>query len=301
LLSLNTATLLVGFNRPELIEKRLKEISKFPNLKLFISVDGPRNNSSDKKSNDEILKIIEKWKAKINVHEIIHKQNIGLAINITSAIHGILKDYENIFVIEDDVSVSNETYNAIINLRNCVRTDVATIGGFGFTNGQFINPKIILKNKFRETPYFSAWGWCINRHNFSNYELDLSTKKIEKELADSKTWYKLDTKEKEVWKRRFNKVVQDPLYTWDFQMQFMSFKFEKTHLLPLFRMIENEGFNDDRGTNIKGRRPKWYIGEGSNFNISPNLYTENKIIRKIWIWLDRCTWVGTKKITKRSR
>lgn len=299
MLDSDTATLLVGFNRPELIEKRLNEISSIPNLKLFITIDGPRKKTNDALSNNEILSIIDKWKAKIDITEIIHKENIGLALNITNAIENILKDNESIFVIEDDVSVSKQAYNAILQMQKFTHSNVATIGGFGFTNGKFLNSKISMKNGFRETPYFSAWGWCINRNNFSNYQLDLSNKKIEKELKDSKIWNMLSYQEKEIWKRRFNKVKQDPLYTWDFQMQFMSFKFEKTHRLPLFRMIENEGFDDPRGTNIKGRRPKWYIGKSSNLNISPNLYLENRIVRNIWIWLDRHTWIGTKKIRKK--
>ena len=301
MLNSNTATLLVGFNRPELIEKRLKEIFEYPNLKLFITIDGPRKKSNDGLNNNEILSIIDKWKAKIDITEIIHKENIGLALNITRAIHNILKDNENIFVIEDDVSVTKQAYNAILDMQKLAQLNIATIGGFGFVNDSFLNSKLRFNNAFRETPYFSAWGWCINRHNFSNYELDLSTKKIERELAESKTWNLLDYKEKEIWKSRFKKVVQNPLYTWDFQMQFMSFKYEKMHYLPLFRIVENEGFNDDRGTNTKGRRPKWYIGNSSNVSMSPHLFTKNIIIRKTWIWLDRYTWIGTKKIKKKKK
>jgi hypothetical protein len=81
----------------------------------------------------------------------------------------------------------------------------------------------------------------------------------------------------------------------------MSFKYEKMHYLPLFRIVENEGFNDNRGTNIKGRRPKWYIGSSSNVSMSHHLFTKNIIIRKTWIWLDRYTWIGTKKIKKKRR
>ena len=241
MLNLGTATLLVGFNRPELIEKRLAEISKFSNLKLYISIDGPRKKSNDAKANNEILKIIEKWKTKLDIVEIIHKKNIGLALNITSSIENVLESNESIFVIEDDVSVSKQAYNAILRMQKLAHSNVATIGGFGFTNGKFLNSKLSMKNAFRETPYFSAWGWCIDRNTFSNYVLDLSSIKIAKELRDSKIWNMLDAREREIWIRRFDRVLKDPFHTWDLQMQFMSFKYEKTHYLPLFRIIENEG------------------------------------------------------------
>jgi len=295
-LNLGTATLLVGFNRPELIEKRLAEISKFSNLKLYISIDGPRKKSNDAKNNNEILKIIEKWKTKLDIVEIIHKKNIGLALNITSSIEKVLESNESIFVIEDDVSVSNEAYESIICAKNFANPKNATVGGFGFINRPLLNARLGLKNQFRETPYFSAWGWCIDRNTFSNYVLDLSSIKIAKELRDSKIWNMLDAREREIWICRFDRVLKDPFYTWDLQMQFMSFKFEKMHYLPLFRIIENEGFNDPRGTHIKGRKPRWYIGDNSILKMSPNLYTEIRVIKKLWIWLDRYTWVQTRKI-----
>jgi hypothetical protein len=298
MLNLGTATLLVGFNRPELIEKRLAEISKFSNLKLYISIDGPRKKSNDAKANNEILKIIEKWKTKLDIVEIIHKKNIGLALNITSSIENVLESNESIFVIEDDVSVSKQAYNAILRMQKLAHSNVATIGGFGFTNGKFLNSKLSMKNAFRETPYFSAWGWCIDRNTFSNYVLDLSSIKIAKELRDSKIWNMLDAREREIWIRRFDRVLKDPFYTWDLQMQFMSFKYEKTHYLPLFRIIENEGFNDHRGTHIKGQKPKWYIGNSLSLDMSSKLYTKNHLINNMWIWADRYTWAGTRKIRK---
>jgi len=152
LLNSNTATLLVGFNRPELIEKRLKEISEYPNLKLFITIDGPRKKSNDGLNNNEILSIIDKWKAKIDITEIIHKENIGLALNITRAIHNILKDNENIFVIEDDVSVTKQAYNVILDMQKLAQLNIATIGGFGFVNDSFLKSKLRFKNAYRETP-----------------------------------------------------------------------------------------------------------------------------------------------------
>ena len=210
-----------------------------------------------------------------------------------------MESNENIFVIEDDVSVPKEAYESVVKAKNLVNSKIATVGGFGFINRPFSNSRLGFKNLFRETPYFSAWGWSIDRNNFSNYVLDLGSIKIAKELRDSKIWNTLEADEREIWIRRFDRVLKDPLYTWDLQMQFMSFKFEMTHYLPLFRIIENEGFNDPKGIHIKGRKPRWYIGNNSILEMSPNLYTEIRVIKKLWIWLDRYTWVGTRKIDKK--
>lgn len=301
MLDLDTATLLVGFNRPELLEKRLREISEFPNLTLFVTIDGPRIKSNDNESNEEILKILERWEKKLNITSIIHKENIGLALNITTAIENILQIHERVFVIEDDVSVTKDAYKAIVEMQFGAKTNIATVGGFGFLSPLSKIKKFGLRNYFRSTPYFSAWGWCIDRANWQNYQLDLSNIDLERDLNDSKLWKSLSVQERLIWRRRFGKVIKNPMYTWDFQMQFMTFKFDKLHHLPYFRIIDNEGFNDVRGTNIKGRIPNWYRGEKPHIDIENTIRVKNGIMGKIWITMDKFTWVGIRKIKYRRK
>ena len=105
----------------------------------------------------------------------------------------------------------------------------------------------------------------------------------------------MSAQERLIWKRRFGKVIQNPMSTWDFQMQFMSFKFDKLHYLPYFRIIDNEGFNDVRGTNITGRIPNWYLGKKPHIDIVNSLRVKDGIMGKAWIIMDKCTWIGTKK------
>jgi hypothetical protein len=51
-------------------------------------------------------------------------------------------------------------------------------------------------------------------------------------------------------------------------MQFLSFKMDYEHVLPIFRISDNEGFSDARSTNTKATRPRW-MGSGTSVSNSP--------------------------------
>ena len=151
-----------------------------------------------------------------------------------------------------------------------------------------------MKNAFRETPYFSAWGWCIDRNTFSNYVLDLSSIKIAKELRDSKIWNMLDAREREIWIRRFDRVLKDPFYTWDLQMQFSSFINDFTNFAPLYRFTDNEGFNDERATHTKEPKPKWMNNKSKNEQYIDRI--AGKLINKLFNTIDQLTIIGDSKL-----
>jgi hypothetical protein len=97
----------------------------------------------------------------------------------------------------------------------------------------------------------------VGRHTWSKYEQFLPHGDLDAELSKSQSWALLTPIQKTTWLTRFEKVRSYPKLTWDYQMQFMTFKYDLTHHLPLFRICENTGFNDLRSTNTVNRKPKW--------------------------------------------
>ena len=107
----NIPILLIGFNRPKLIVKRLEELSAFSNLTLIISIDGGAGKDVENEMN-RILQQLDKYKfIDLNVQIIQHSLNMGLAEHVTKAIGNVLEKYHSVIVIEDDISVSKNFYN----------------------------------------------------------------------------------------------------------------------------------------------------------------------------------------------
>ena len=270
--------LLIGFNRPNLIAKRLSELSAIPNLTLIISIDGGADKDIEIEMN-HILHRLDKYKiSESDVQVVRHNFNLGLAVHVTSAISKVLEKHQSVIVIEDDIAVSKNFYNNMVNGIKAIqtRTDIATVGGYSAID---ISRIFKIQNRFRETKYFSAWGWGITNETWGLYKLDIKNGSLEEQLNDSNLWSSLSKKQKMYWINLFNKVEKNPKLTWDIQMQFMCFKYELRNFLPLKSLIVNEGFGYVTSTNTNEAKPWWMSKESSNEVIHS---TTGKIINYIY-------------------
>lgn len=259
----NIPVLLIGFNRPKLIAKRLRELSAVPNLSLIISIDGGAGKDIEIEMN-QILQELDKYKIiDSNVQIIQHSLNMGLAEHVTKAIGNVLEKHESVIVIEDDISVSRNFYNNMVRgmLDAEIRNDIATVGGYSAIDVYGI---FKVHNKFRETKYFNAWGWGIRNEIWRLYKLDISERPLEEQLSNSYLWKSLSEKQRMYWIKLFEKVEKNPKLTWDIQMQFMCFKYELRNFLPLKSLIINEGFGDNTSTNTKELKPWWMPRKSNN-------------------------------------
>lgn len=182
-------------------------------------------------------------------------QNLGLSRHIKSAIDKSLELEEQVVVLEDDIRIGNKFISELDTANRKLNSaqKFATVGGFsGF-------PIVgnIAKNYWRKSNYFSAWGWMAGRETWAKYQLILPDGDFNDHFSESQSWRYLTSIQQDTWIRRFEKVRTNPELTWDYQMQYMTFKYDLQHLLPLFRICENVGFDDVRSTNTRNKKPKW--------------------------------------------
>ncbi len=283
--------LLIGFNRPDFLKNRLDEIRNLPIRKLYISID-----SMEKGTNPEIKKLVneyEKLKDSLQIEVNLEPENRGLTKHVTSAITRVLQSEEAVIVIEDDISLSNQSYQAFISgyLLSRKMKISGVVSGFS----PLVQPKRYQRNIWRKTPYFSVWGWVATRQNWENYTFDLSKIDILEELAKSESWKKLNTSQRTVWHSRFIRAQSDPLLTWDIQMQYCSFRNDYTNLVPLFRVVENLGFNDSRAAHTKFRKPRWFRNSDPIKAVIPSNKI-NKTVNIVGNLIDSMTLAGDSKV-----
>jgi hypothetical protein len=77
-------------------------------------------------------------------------------------------------------------------------------------------------------------------------------------------------------------------------MQFASFLNEFTNLVPLYRFVDNEGFNDKRATHTKDSKPKWMNNKSKNEQYIDHI--AGKLINKLFNTIDQLTIVGDSKL-----
>lgn len=247
--------LLIGFNRPEFLNRRVEELVQMNVPKLYISIDGGDEKTELLMKN--ALSKIKRMDTK-NTRIIInyHHSSLGLVNHVTSAIDGVLSQHKNVIIVEDDIKLTNNFYvNMISGFKTLdSRAIKGTIGAFSPLRpfGLFIG-----RNSWRSTRYFSCWGWGCTREVWADYKKVLNQENFEQELKHSKTWQSLSKFQQRLWIHRFTKISKTPNHTWDIQFQYLSFIKSYIQLVPIFRFVDNEGFEDQRAAHTSGSRPRW--------------------------------------------
>ena len=220
-------------------------------------------------------------------------ENFGLTRHVTSAIGRVLKEHPNVIVVEDDISLSPSFYTNMINGFQVLKEHKVrgTVGAFSPLR---LPRKLERLNRWRKTPYFSCWGWGVSREIWEKYQVDLRKENIELSLSKSKIWNGLSRTQRNVWMRRFEKIVLYPLDTWDVQVQYMSFKYDLVSILPISRFIDNVGFSDERGAHTKGNKPRWIRAGGYSTKTIKN-NTISIFSKPIVSLIDSNTFVGDTK------
>ncbi len=282
--------LLIGFNRPGFLMDRLNEILSWDPPHIYISIDGPKKDGNQESSR-RISQYLNKYSLNQNITVWIHKENQGISYNTTEAISRVLLKEKNIIVVEDDIKMNRSIYSGMSNiLLDPKYKQFGIVGGFGAIPSPSSMFLRIFPNQWRNTPYCSLWGWGVRKEIWDLYEVDLSQVDIDKSLASSRIWNQLSRKQKEIWMSRFNKVQKYPSFTWDSQLQFMCFRYELKNILPLYRSLDNLGFNDEKSTNTKLPKPKWYVGLTGDSKI---ISMQNCMaIDKLFETIDSNSWIG---------
>jgi hypothetical protein len=284
--------LIIGFNRPDLLAKRLDEVfSSFliPNS-VTISIDGGDVHRNEMK---QVLDIYsEKYPFKV----ISRDENLGCSKHILKAVTEILEKNLYVVVLEDDVSISPQFMGAVCQelVKLGEHSDVATVGAFS-PFAQRNNHFNVIRNYWRKTNYFSAWGWGTSKYFWDSFIQFPSTEELTTSLEKSRSWQELNSRKKRIWMSRFERQV------WDYQVQFNLFAQDKLNLLPYFRLIDNEGFSDSRSTHTKHRRPWNLFGLGYSASIPALIQKESIHRRIVWKFLDANLWAADGILNARGR
>jgi len=243
--------LLLGYNRPELLEKRILELSQTDVEDIYISIDGGPESHTNEMT--RVKKIARKLLKNHRLNLVHHKNNLGMVHHITGEISRVLSLHKYIIVIEDDIVVSDNFFKNLVNGLDCLNK--LNTGGIVSGYSPLFNSKI--KNKWRKTHITFFWGWACSRETWKVYNFDIQKYLIASKLSDSKTWKNLNSFQRKFWLAKIMHSQKFPLFTWDFQFMFFSFVNNFVHLTPIFSIVGNEGFNDPRAVHTKGKKPSY--------------------------------------------
>ncbi|WP_427126729.1 sugar phosphate nucleotidyltransferase [Priestia megaterium] len=229
------------YNRPQLTSKTLKalelnDLARQTNLYVFI--DGPKV-ATDKQKIEEIIKIVKSLKGFKKVNIIQSPVNKGLANSIITGVTEIIKKYNKVIVLEDDL-ITHSSFLSYMNKALRYYKDKSNIWSIsGYT------PNMELPDDYQEDVFVtlrgSSWGWATWKDRWELIEWEWGKKDFDEIFSKKKD---LDLVGEDIY--YLTKDYKEKLIdSWAIRWTNAQFKFNKYTVFPRHTFVQNEGFGSD--------------------------------------------------------
>lgn len=241
---LQTAVLLVIFNRPETTRQVFEAIRKAKPPRLYIAADGPRDNVKGEAAKcEETRAIVEHVDWACEVKTLYQPKNLNCGVGPSTAFTWFFEHEEEGIILEDDCLPSQSFFWYCEDLLRHYREDyrIMHIGGNNFLQGW--------KNDPDYSYYFSRsghiWGWATWRRAWKmfDYNIELYDKVKAQNYFDK---YFLNALEKIYRLRKFDQTITSTRVDWwDYQWDFARFANAGLAIVPSTNLVRNIGFGQD--------------------------------------------------------
>lgn len=238
---LDVPVLFVAFNRPWTVKKTFEEIRKARPKKLYISVDGPRNEDERKKV-EEVRKIVSNIDWKCKVKKIFHDKNQGIEKAFNGAMRILFKEEEYGIIIEDDVLASEAFFDYCSQMLKLYKNEDRVMHVSG-TNTEGITK--IKENYFFSDTAFSFWGWATWRRAWKHQDLRLKIWPQVRIKFFFRQWKKEGLLLALKSQRLIQRVYEGKIQTSDYQWTVICGMREGVCIVPKYNLVTNIGFGKD--------------------------------------------------------
>ena len=257
------------FNRPEHTLKTLYSLKNnhlAVDSTLYIYCDGPRPSESapGNMKIEQVRKIVKQEQWCKEVHIIERDVNVGLYTSILSGVTSIIKKYNKIIVLEDDLVTSpwfltfmNESLNVYKD-----DDDVACISGY-------IYP---VKGKLPETFFLKGadcWGWATWKRAWDI--LDQNAEKLLQQLNKNQLNHNFNFSNSYPYTQMLKEQMEGKIQSWAILWYASAFLKSKYCLYPGTSLVQNIGID---GSGI-------HSGNSSKWNVE--LYQQKVNVKKITV------------------
>jgi hypothetical protein len=297
---MNGAVLLIGFNRPQLLRERLREINKLSQegIDIFVSIDGARKeNLEDELVQAEIKTILDEYSRNKRIQIWFSEANKGCDKHIFDSISQVLSQKEYLVVIEDDVAITHTAAQKMLGRAE----EIFTLGRLDpiiAMSGIFLK-LVPFQNMWRLSNYFSAWGFAVNKNFWELHIRTLATNEpntVEKLKSQSETWRKTSKRKQKIWDERIART------NYDYLIQRTIFLRGINTIAPIFRFSDNVGHGISGAAHTRFRTP-WFL-KFSTFGRNDEIREEqicSQRINSLLTWTDSQTWAGDGLLSVRGR
>lgn len=233
-----TPILLIGFNRPKVINEAFAFIRACKPTVLYVAIDQARNDvDGELQLVNEVKEIVQDVDWDCLVSYKFNETNLGAEKTVSSAVSWVLELEETVIVLEDDIIAPLSFFYFAQEMLDKYKdsSDVYMV-----SSNQFTPYKMNADYTF--SIYGHTWGWATWRRAWCKFDLntDVSKKYIEI-LEEEANQYTLE--EQSFYKRRFEKMKSNGLgnSTWDLCWSYIRFVNNGLTIVPKKNLSTNIG------------------------------------------------------------
>lgn len=259
------------YNRPEHSQRTIEALQKSNLAKdseLFIFCDGPKNER-DLVKVQEVHKIVEAVSGFKNVVVKTLSLNRGLANSVMVGVGEILKQYDKVIVLEDDIVTSVNFLNFINQGLEFYRHDktVFSVTGFNYQDKIFCDPNIYQEDIFFIKGRASSLGWGIWKDRWDKVDFSVSDYiEFENNSIAQKAFDEAGDNLSEMLRLQMSGKID----SWAIRVAYHCFKYGLYNIFPTKSLVNNIGF-DGSGTHYN------YKNSASVSEKSQASFGDNKI------------------------
>lgn len=240
-IKINAPILLIGFNRPDVMRQSFEYIRNAKPAKLYIAIDGPRQ---EKKGEDvlveEVRRIVKDVDWDCETHYRFNDQNRGAELTVSSAVSWALDKEEYVIVLEDDIiapiSFLRFAEEMLIRYKNT--DNLYMISGGQFSPIEMDNNEDYLFANYGHT----GCGWATWKRAWSHFDLNIY--ELDNFLtSESVNKYLQDNTEKKYWASKIKEMKQKGIgqSSWDICWSFIRLRNCGLSIIPRVNLTSNIG------------------------------------------------------------
>ncbi len=255
--------LLIGFNRPDNIEKVFERIRAAKPTKLYVAIDGARENKEGEDFLVNQVKFIVKsvdWDCEVQYR--FNDSNLGAEVTISSAIKWVFEKEECAIILEDDIVVPFSFFEFMQEmLVKYIDVDIiSSVSGSNFTPMGSPNGE-----DYFFCRYGHSWGWGTWRRVWYDFDLNMEIKKEHCTLDFTKTFTN-SIAEAKYYQRLFSSLRKNGIgnNTWDFMGLYKHRVKGMLSVVPRVNLATNIGV---QGLHARGATKYHFRPADENFKV----------------------------------
>jgi hypothetical protein len=234
---METAILLLIYNRELETKKLLRVLKKIKPKKIYIGADGPKNNEDDLRKCLRTRLTLRQINWRVLVKKNFSKKNLGCRKSITKSLNWFFKNEKKGIILEDDCIPNKDFFKFSELMLNKYKNNKKIFCISGSNHSKIENSN--------STYYFSkyphCWGWATWRRAWKKNKPSI---KFWPRFKRNFKWLKLHpyNLERRYWNKIFDNVYKNNFDSWAYPWTLSVWYHEGLTIIPNKNLINNIGY-----------------------------------------------------------